>query len=104
MISSIFLLAGVFPIPEYLNKSVVSLLCHMLQTDPMRRATAEDIHKHEWFQKDLPPYLFPDRDVDVALVDHEALAMVCEVKILNSFFIKLEQNVDKNQDVQLLAI
>ena len=94
MISSIFLLAGVFPIPEYLNKSVVSLLCHMLQTDPMRRATAEDIHKHEWFQKDLPPYLFPDRDVDVALVDHEALAMVCEVKILNSFLIRSEQNVD----------
>jgi serine/threonine protein kinase len=72
-----------------LNKSVVSLLCHMLQTDPMRRATAEDIHKHEWFQKDLPPYLFPDRDVDVALVDHEALAMVCEVKILNSFFYQI---------------
>jgi len=96
-------LAGVFPIPEYLNKSVVSLLCHMLQvskdanlypiakvmlkqaqfcfqTDPMRRASAEDIHKHEWFQKDLPPYLFPDLDVDVALIDHEALASVCEVK------------------------
>jgi hypothetical protein len=51
----------------------------MLQTDPMRRATAEDIHKHEWFLKDLPPYLFPDRDVDVAIIDHEALAMVCEV-------------------------
>ncbi len=71
--------AGVFPIPDYLNKSVVSLLCHMLQTDPMRRATAEDIHKHEWFLKDLPPYLFPDRDVDVAIIDHEALSMVCEV-------------------------
>lgn len=70
--------SGVFPIPDYLNKSVVSLLCHMLQTDPMRRATAEDIHKHEWFLKDLPPYLFPDRDVDVAIIDHEALSMVCE--------------------------
>ena len=51
----------------------------MLQTDPMRRATAEDIHKHGWFLKDLPPYLFPDRDVDVAIIDHEALSMVCEV-------------------------
>lgn len=36
-------LAGVFPIPEYLNKTVVSLLCHMLQVDPMKRATIEDI-------------------------------------------------------------
>lgn len=39
----IFVSAGVFPIPEYLNKSVVSLLCHMLQVDPMKRATIEDI-------------------------------------------------------------
>ena len=50
----------------------------MLQTDPMKRATAEDIHKHEWFLKDLPTYLFPDRDIDVAVIDHEALATVCE--------------------------
>jgi hypothetical protein len=35
--------AGVFPIPEYLNKSVVGLLCHMLQVDPMKRATIDDI-------------------------------------------------------------
>lgn len=38
-----FVSAGIFPIPEYLNKSVVSLLCHMLQVDPMKRATIEDI-------------------------------------------------------------
>jgi len=70
--------SGVFPIPDYLNKSVVSLLCHMLQTDPMKRATAEDIHRHEWFLKDLATYLFPDRDIDVAVLDHEALETVCE--------------------------
>lgn len=35
--------AGLFDIPEYLNKSVVSLLLHMLQVDPMKRATMEDI-------------------------------------------------------------
>ena len=81
MNNKLHVLAGVFPIPEYLNKSVVSLLCHMLQTDPMRRATAEDIHKHEWFLKDLPAYLFPDRDVDIAIIDHEALSLVCEVSI-----------------------
>lgn len=50
----------------------------MLQTDPMKRATAEDIHKHEWFLKELPTYLFPDRDIDVAVIDHEALVTVCE--------------------------
>ena len=57
--------AGVFPIPDYLNKKVVSLLCHMLQTDPMKRATIDDIRKHEWFQINLPNYLFPERDTDL---------------------------------------
>ena len=51
----------------------------MLQIDPMKRATAEDIHKHEWFQKDLPTYLFPDSDINVAIMDHETIAVVCEV-------------------------
>ena len=51
----------------------------MLQIDPMKRATAEDIHKHEWFQKDLPTYLFPERDVDVAMMDQETVGVVCEV-------------------------
>lgn len=50
---------GLFPIPEYLNKNVVSLLCTMLQVDPMKRASIEDVKKHEWFQKELPGYLFP---------------------------------------------
>jgi len=36
-------IAGVFPIPDYLNKSVVNLLCHMLQVDPIKRATIEDV-------------------------------------------------------------
>lgn len=36
-------LAGIFPIPDYLNKSVVSMLVQMLQVDPMKRATMEDI-------------------------------------------------------------
>ena len=72
-----------FPIPDYLNKSVVTLLCHMLQIDPMKRATAEDIHKHEWFQKDLPNYLFPERDVDVTMMNHETVGVVCEVILIS---------------------
>ena len=68
--------SGVFPIPDYLNKSVVSLLCHMLQTDPMKRATVEDIRKHEWFTKDCPKYLFPDRVTDTSIVDTDAISEV----------------------------
>ena len=58
----------------------------MLQIDPMKRATAEDIHKHEWFQKDLPNYLFPERDVDVTMMDHETVGVVCEVISMSSVY------------------
>lgn len=34
--------AGVFPIPSSLSQGVVSLLCHMLQVDPIKRATIQD--------------------------------------------------------------
>lgn len=34
---------GVFYIPEYLNRSVATLLMHMLQVDPLKRATIKDI-------------------------------------------------------------
>ncbi|XP_013168003.1 PREDICTED: 5'-AMP-activated protein kinase catalytic subunit alpha-2 [Papilio xuthus] len=71
--------SGIFPIPEYLNKSVVSLLCMMLQVDPMKRATIEDVKKYDWFQKDLPDYLFPSPvEQESGFVDVEAIAEVCE--------------------------
>ncbi|XP_066581707.1 5'-AMP-activated protein kinase catalytic subunit alpha-2 [Prorops nasuta] len=71
--------SGSYPIPEYLKKSVVSLLDHMLQVDPMRRATIEDIKKHEWFQKDLPTYLFPSPvEQDSSVIDIDAVNEVCE--------------------------
>lgn len=71
--------SGIFPIPEYLNKTVVSLLCHSLQVDPMKRAAIEDIKKHEWFQKDLPTYLFPSPvEQDSSVIDIDAINEVCE--------------------------
>jgi len=71
--------SGVFPIPEYLNKSVVSLLTSMLQVDPLKRATIEDIKKHDWFKKDLPAYLFPQpNDTDSTSLDMDAVMEVCE--------------------------
>ncbi|KAL7297906.1 hypothetical protein TKK_0008926 [Trichogramma kaykai] len=70
---------GVFPIPEHLNKSVVNLLCHMLQVDPIKRASIEDIKKHDWFQKELPSYLFPSPvEQDSSVIDIDAVTEVCE--------------------------
>lgn len=71
--------SGIFPIPDYLNKSVLSLLTSMLQVDPLKRATIEDIKNHEWFKKDLPTYLFPQvNDADATSIDLEALTEICE--------------------------
>ncbi|XP_056636460.1 5'-AMP-activated protein kinase catalytic subunit alpha-2 [Diorhabda carinulata] len=71
--------SGIFPIPDYLNKSVVNLLCQMLQVDPMKRASIEDTKKHEWFQKDCPAYLFPSPvEQDASVIDTDAVREVCD--------------------------
>uniref|UniRef100_A0A8C9HFT3 5'-AMP-activated protein kinase catalytic subunit alpha-1 n=1 Tax=Piliocolobus tephrosceles TaxID=591936 RepID=A0A8C9HFT3_9PRIM len=70
---------GIFYTPQYLNPSVITLLKHMLQVDPMKRATIKDIREHEWFKQDLPKYLFPeDPSYSSTMIDDEALKEVCE--------------------------
>ncbi|XP_044286090.1 5'-AMP-activated protein kinase catalytic subunit alpha-2 isoform X3 [Varanus komodoensis] len=70
---------GVFYIPEYLNRLVATLLMHMLQVDPLKRATIKDIREHEWFKEDLPSYLFPeDPSYDANIIDDDAVREVCE--------------------------
>lgn len=39
---------GIFFTPQYLNPSVISLLKHMLQVDPMKRATIKEIRWAWW--------------------------------------------------------
>lgn len=72
--------SGIFPVPEYLNESVVSLLNHMLQVDPIKRATIQDIIKHDWFKKDLPAYLFPSApdSASGATIDYDIIGEVCD--------------------------
>ncbi|XP_060574980.1 5'-AMP-activated protein kinase catalytic subunit alpha-2-like isoform X18 [Ruditapes philippinarum] len=71
--------SGIFNIPEYLHKEVVSLLCHMLQVDPLKRASMKDVREHEWFKKDLPSYLFPKpQDHDASIVDIDVVREVCD--------------------------
>ena len=43
----------------------------------MKRATVEDIRKHDWFTSGCPTYLFPDRVTDTSIVDTDAIAEVC---------------------------
>ncbi|XP_035847690.1 5'-AMP-activated protein kinase catalytic subunit alpha-1 isoform X1 [Sander lucioperca] len=70
---------GIFFTPQYLDPSVISLLKHMLQVDPMKRATIKEIREDEWFKQGLPKYLFPeDPSYSNNMIDDEALKEVCE--------------------------
>ncbi|XP_019728593.1 5'-AMP-activated protein kinase catalytic subunit alpha-1 isoform X2 [Hippocampus comes] len=70
---------GIFFTPPYLNPAVTSLLKHMLQVDPMKRATIKEIREDDWFKQDLPKYLFPeDPSYSNSMIDDEALKEVCD--------------------------
>ena len=51
----------------------------MLQVDPLKRSTVEEIKKHDWFTKDLPSYLFPSPvEQDSSVIDTNAVSEVCD--------------------------
>ncbi|KAI0450263.1 protein kinase SNF1 [Xylaria acuta] len=50
---------GVFTIPHWIKPQAADLIRKMLQTNPVQRATIDDIRQDPWFLKDLPPYLAP---------------------------------------------
>ncbi|GAP89511.2 putative CAMK CAMKL AMPK protein kinase [Rosellinia necatrix] len=50
---------GVFTIPNWIKSEAQDLIRKMLQTNPVQRATIEDIRQDPWFLKDLPLYLAP---------------------------------------------
>nr|AFP95931.1 truncated protein kinase AMP-activated alpha-catalytic subunit-like protein variant 1 [Crassostrea gigas] len=50
-----------------------------LQVDPLKRATIAQIRDHDWFQKDLPTYLFPSpQDQDASIVEVDVIREICE--------------------------
>ncbi|KAI0479573.1 protein kinase SNF1 [Xylaria cf. heliscus] len=50
---------GVFTIPHWIKPQAADLIRKMLQTNPVQRATIDDIRQDPWFLKDLPAYLAP---------------------------------------------
>lgn len=69
---------GVFYVPSHLSPETSGLLTSMLQVDPMKRATMQQLKNHDWFRKDLPVYLFPSSELESDIIDQECLAQVCE--------------------------
>lgn len=49
-----------FPPEKPVSNELKDLLSRMLVADPEKRATLEEIERHPWFRKDIPP------DLDVA--------------------------------------
>ncbi|KAK3750532.1 hypothetical protein QZH41_018145, partial [Actinostola sp. cb2023] len=70
---------GVFHLPPHLNKDISGLISKTLLVDPMKRATIQDIREHDWFKKDLAPYLFPTTEnINQRVIDNECLSQVSE--------------------------
>ncbi|CAJ0576787.1 unnamed protein product, partial [Mesorhabditis spiculigera] len=61
--------AGIYFIPTHFDDEVSNLLQMMLQVDPMKRATMQDIIGHEWFTTDLASCLFPNSNETSNIVD-----------------------------------
>lgn len=70
--------SGKFVIPPHLSSLIAGLLTKMLQVDPMKRITVDEIKQHEWFIIDLPSYLFPSTDNQGNQLDEEAINEICE--------------------------
>ena len=70
--------AGHFFIPDYISDPVRNLMICMLKVDPLKRAAIKEIKENPWFQKDLPPYLFPEHGYDTTAIDEEAAREVSE--------------------------
>lgn len=71
--------SGLFEIPYYLDRNAAKLIKHMLMVNPVKRASIEEIRRYEWFQVDLPKYLFPDEaDYNSDHLNEEALHDVCQ--------------------------
>ncbi|PAA59127.1 hypothetical protein BOX15_Mlig030225g2 [Macrostomum lignano] len=71
--------SGHYLIPGHVSEGAAHLLKSVLRVDPLKRATVDDIRKHEWFKVDLPAYLFPpDTEKDSSVIDKTAVLEVAE--------------------------
>ena len=57
----------------------------VLQVNPVRRMTIQQIRDHTWFRQELPKYLFPlPGDQDYKQIDTNVLSEVCQKLSVNS--------------------
>lgn len=50
---------GNYALPNFVSKGAANVIARCLATNPVYRATIEEIRQDPWFKQDLPPYLQP---------------------------------------------
>ncbi|XP_046839981.1 5'-AMP-activated protein kinase catalytic subunit alpha-2-like [Xenia sp. Carnegie-2017] len=69
--------SGIFHVPDHLSSKAADLISAMLNVDPVRRATIKQIRDHEWFNTNLPAYLFTET-YRPTTPDPDAISHICE--------------------------
>lgn len=70
---------GIFTVPSFITRDCSAIIHHMLQVDPIARATIAQIKDYAWFKDELPEYLFPrPGSLDVLVIDEEVVSLVCQ--------------------------
>jgi len=91
-----------YTFPSHLSESTRDLISRMLEVDPLKRMTINEIRRHPWFMVDLPQYIamphcMPCLDVGEApSVDEEALDSMVKIgfdrEVVTAAVIKGELN------------
>jgi len=71
--------SGIFDLPSFLSQGCKELIKAMLEVDPLKRITIEEIRRHPWFKTNLPTYLAEPsstcpkiKDLDLEIVEEIA--------------------------------
>ncbi|EDV23017.1 uncharacterized protein TRIADDRAFT_37919 [Trichoplax adhaerens] len=96
--------SGIYSVPSHLSRAATDLLSIMLQVDPLKRAGIQRIREHEWFQEDLPAYLFPSSiDIDISQVDAAAIVEVCQKFGVDEADVRNSISIGNRHDQLLIA-
>jgi serine/threonine protein kinase len=77
--------------PNYISVEVKDLISRMLQPNPVKRITINELKNHTWFLQDLPDYIVDlslmHTKASAAAVDHTIVSKLLTVNILPPFSI-----------------
>lgn len=87
------ILSGNYKLPNYLSREIRDLFSHILETDPSKRYTMNDIRKHRWYTQVIsyvPPY--PEDCMHKENIEETIIEWLGEIDIDKSKAIESLQN------------